>query len=503
MGVDRKEKWFDDAKIGFMLHWGTGVRNQRSVSCQHYENWLMKYRKVSEYKETAGGETYCYTRIPAWDMDIQKVELCQWIDQAKKLRADYITLACWHSLNGHIRMWHSQIPGFPMTERDILQELITLAHAENIKVVLYITPICQHIREDIYGYCRPQEYIRYLKNTPEKYEYIKEKNHGQELTEEQWQESFQFLNDAYGMGAFTFDEIEYLMEHYDLDGFWFDSYNNPLWFPEGEIPEEWRERHVYDTCRSELDGTIGYYTGEYGEKGQFVPCTNPAHRARSYQEEDLKNQYFYKRDILKFIREKHPEYVTFVNNFPPMIQADVLSQETYCFGDEFRIDDSMTRGRELLFVTGSVGSTPEEKPEWWYTGKSYKVNKQAELKRIVYAVTHGKVATVAQGPDIDGAGWPDYMAEFNEFMAEFNSWAAESYLEPEKEGISYVHILEKPEENTIRLEGVETPEKIAALSPEGDQILRFREEGTTLVVSIDDWSVYDRYGDYILKIFMK
>jgi alpha-L-fucosidase len=95
---------------GLFLHWGLRTAPQHT-SCSAWEADV-----------TAGGWTPEY-----------------WVNEAKKLHAQYLVFASFHSRLGYARAWPSSIPGSCSTERDFLGELITAASAQNLKVILYMT----------------------------------------------------------------------------------------------------------------------------------------------------------------------------------------------------------------------------------------------------------------------------------------------------------------------------------------------------------------------------
>ena len=479
---ERLSQWYDDAKVGMMYHFGVQTGDARDISSSRFENY--QFKTIEEYNAA-----------------LEDVDIKDWVAQAKKVGAKYIEFAGFHSCLGYVRPWHSDVPGIPTTERDLLGELIEEAHKEEIKVVVYMTTSLNHANHDPYDWYHPEEYVEYAKQHHA--EYTTKKNGGVPLTDEQWEMSFDFVNSAYGFGAFTFDEIEYLMKNYDIDGFWFDAYCNPTWYPENEYP--WASGYEYDGC-------WGGCPDQEAHEKNF-----PKMKKYRYDEEAFNEYYFYKRDILQHVHDLDPDCVTFVNNFAPIIPADVVSQETVTHNSGYKfVGGSIS---EATFITGGFGNPGYA--SWWYTVPR-DVHNQGELKRIVYNAMQDGCASVAQGPSLD-AEYPEYENEFNDFMAEFNSWSGEAWLDKEavksdkignsnesagtdvmtvyndKEDAYYVHIFssDKGSEVTVT-DSVRFLGKAADLKT-GEEIPYVQRNGQ-ITFQIDDWSTYDTYGDLIIKI---
>ncbi len=101
----KENHWYRKAKVGVFFHWG-----------------IENGKRADEFEEKAGN----------WNAKV-------WVDAAKRLHADYITLATFHSDFSWLVTWKTDIPGLNTTKRDFLRELIDAAEKENIKVIVYIT----------------------------------------------------------------------------------------------------------------------------------------------------------------------------------------------------------------------------------------------------------------------------------------------------------------------------------------------------------------------------
>jgi len=95
---------------GLFLHWGERTSPQHT-NCGQWESDV-----------TNGGWSATY-----------------WVNEAKKLHAQYIVLATFHSRLGYARPWPSSIPGSCHTKRDFLRELIDATNNAGMKTILYMT----------------------------------------------------------------------------------------------------------------------------------------------------------------------------------------------------------------------------------------------------------------------------------------------------------------------------------------------------------------------------
>ncbi|HUR08941.1 MAG TPA: hypothetical protein VM347_40825, partial [Nonomuraea sp.] len=82
-----------------------------------------------------------HTSCSAWEADVTNGgwSASYWVNEAKKLHAQYIVLATFHSRLGYARPYPSSIPGSCRTTRDFLGELIDAADAQGLKVINYMT----------------------------------------------------------------------------------------------------------------------------------------------------------------------------------------------------------------------------------------------------------------------------------------------------------------------------------------------------------------------------
>ena len=90
-----RQDWLRASTAGLFLHWGMRT-NPGYINCGAWEAAV-----------TNGGWSAKY-----------------WVDEAKKLHAQYLVLASFHSRLGYAKAWPSSIPGTCSTKRDFLGELI-------------------------------------------------------------------------------------------------------------------------------------------------------------------------------------------------------------------------------------------------------------------------------------------------------------------------------------------------------------------------------------------
>ncbi|TDD88327.1 alpha-L-fucosidase [Actinomadura darangshiensis] len=185
-----RQKFLRTANAGLFLHWGM---------------------------RTAPAHTDC----AAWEKDVTDGgwDPRYWVDEARKLHAQYLVLASFHSRLGYARAWPSTIPGTCSTKRDFLGELIKAADAEGLRVVLYMT----------------DDPKWYWEGLPE----------GQS-----WMDSAAYsaykgkavdLHTREGFGEFSYDNfIEVMHDYPKLSGFWIDNDN-----------EYWEDHGLYERIREE------------------------------------------------------------------------------------------------------------------------------------------------------------------------------------------------------------------------------------------------------------
>jgi alpha-L-fucosidase len=177
---------------GLFLHWGIRTAPQHTDCAQ----W--------EADVTGGG----------WSPDY-------WLDEARKLHAQYLVLATFHSRLGYARPWPSAIPGSCHTNRDFLGELIDAAGARGMKVILYMTDDPQWHAQGLTSgdWLNSAAYSAY-------------KGHGVDLTTRD------------GFGEFSYDNFVEVMGRYpNLGGFWIDNDN-----------AYWENNGLYERIRAERPG---------------------------------------------------------------------------------------------------------------------------------------------------------------------------------------------------------------------------------------------------------
>ncbi|NUR84632.1 MAG: alpha-L-fucosidase, partial [Nonomuraea sp.] len=172
-----RQAFLRGATAGLFLHWGERTAPQHT-SCTQWEADV-----------TNGGWSPGY-----------------WVNEAKKLHAQYIVLATFHSRLGYARPYPSKIPGSCATKRDFLGELIDAADAQGLKVIDYMTDDPQW--------------------------------HNQGLPSGDWLDSAAFssyvghsvdLTTRDGFGEFSYLQFFEQMQRYPkLAGFWIDN-DNAYW----------------------------------------------------------------------------------------------------------------------------------------------------------------------------------------------------------------------------------------------------------------------------------
>lgn len=483
--VTREERlaaWYDDVRLGTMYHWSMACDLAiNAMSSQQFEN-------------------YPYTTIEAYDAAIKDVDVTKWIDEVERSGAQYLTFASFHSTHGYIRPWHSDVPGFPQTERDFLAEVIQEAHSRGIKVVVYMTTALNHAYDDEYNWYDGDAYVEYAKEHHA--DWIQE-NYGRELTEEEWQTTFNFERSAYGFGAFTFDEIEYLLNNYDIDGLWFDALCNPTWFAEDQYP---------------------YYTFEYDKCTDYTPdrepCDLPGHNQQyTYDKAGYEQYYFYKRDIIRHVNEIDPWCVTFSNNFAPLLHTDIIGHEGQSYGSSFDImKENAGRVTEVMLPEGV----------WNYVDDSVRFDYPTIIRQVVQIAAGGGAASLCTSPQREVARFAPAVTEFHNLLREFIDWSGVSWYDPdtsvgynipdsfenrtqlggayvmatknEKTNTHYLHVLQKPADGTtVVMEDLMQP--IASVKDlHTGKDLEYRRSNGKLYITVTDWSDYEKYGDTIIAI---
>ncbi len=197
-----RQDWLRASTAGLFLHWGMRT-SPGYTSCSAWESAV-----------TNGGWNAKY-----------------WIDEAKKLHAQYVVLASFHSRLGYARAWPSSVPGSCSTKRDFLGELIAAGKAGGVKVINYMTDDPQWHDEGGHEWLDSSAYSKY-----------KGKNvdlHGRD-----------------GFGEYSYDNFVEVMQRYpDLDGFWIDN-DNAYWERNGLYERVRRDRPHYVLSNNNEDTPI-------------------------------------------------------------------------------------------------------------------------------------------------------------------------------------------------------------------------------------------------------
>jgi alpha-L-fucosidase len=197
-----RQQFLRTATNGLFLHWGMRTA-PGYTSCAEWERAV-----------TDGGWTADY-----------------WIDEARKLHAQYVVLASFHSRLGYARAWPSNVPGTCATQRDFLRELIDAGKAKGVKTILYMT-------DD------PQWYWEGLRPRPA------DPNDSADITKPSWMDSAAYsawkgkpvnLQQRPGFGEYSYDLfLEVMRDYADLGGFWIDNDN-----------AYWEQNGLYERVRAE------------------------------------------------------------------------------------------------------------------------------------------------------------------------------------------------------------------------------------------------------------
>ncbi|MGH3646428.1 MAG: carbohydrate-binding protein [Micromonosporaceae bacterium] len=173
-----RQEFLRNSQAGLFLHWGQRTYPQHT-SCGAWE------RDVTD-----GGWSASY-----------------WVNEAKKLHAQYLVLATFHSRLGYARPWPSAIPGSCRTNRDFLGELVTAGNAAGLKTILYMTDDPQWHNEGLpsgQSWLNSSAYSQY-------------KGRSVNLTTRD------------GFGEYSYDLFVEVMQRYpNLAGFWIDN-DNAYW----------------------------------------------------------------------------------------------------------------------------------------------------------------------------------------------------------------------------------------------------------------------------------
>src|SRR6266545_4677505 len=190
---------------GLFLHWGERTSPQHT-NCGQWESDV-----------TNGGRSATY-----------------WVNEAKKLHAQYIVLATFHSRLGYARPWPSSIPGSCHTKRDFLRELIDATNNAGMKTILYMTDDPQWWNE---GLPSGQSWL-------DSSAFSAYAGHSVDLTTRT------------GFGEFSYDNFFEVMNRYsDLGGFWIDN-DNQCWLDNKLYEQIYQQRPNYTISNNNEDTAI-------------------------------------------------------------------------------------------------------------------------------------------------------------------------------------------------------------------------------------------------------
>ncbi len=197
-----RQDWLRASTSGLFLHWGLRT-NPGYTSCSAWEAAV-----------TNGGWSAKY-----------------WVDEAKKLHAQYIVLAAFHSRLGYAKAWPSSIPGSCSTKRDFLGELIEAASAEGLYVINYMTDDPQWHAEGGHEWLDSAGYSKYK---------------GKSVN----------LQNRDGFGEYSYDLFVEVMQRYPkLAGFWIDN-DNAYWERNGLYERIRKDRPHYVLSNNNEDTAI-------------------------------------------------------------------------------------------------------------------------------------------------------------------------------------------------------------------------------------------------------
>lgn len=217
-----RQAFLRGANAGLFLHWGMFTAPLHT-DCAEWEKAV-----------TDGGWTAGY-----------------WVNEARKLHAQYLVLASFHSRLGYARAWPSQIPGSCSTRRDFLGELITAAKAEGLRVILYMTDDPQWHNEKGVETLDSAAYSAYKGKTVD-------------------------LTTRPGFGEFSYDNFVEVMGRYrDLSGFWIDN-DNAYWEQNGLYERIRAERPDITLSNNNEDTPIMDMVSHEQKVGMTPPYDYPA-----------------------------------------------------------------------------------------------------------------------------------------------------------------------------------------------------------------------------------
>lgn len=183
----RLQQWYRQARVGLFVHWGmlTGVH----VTDPMGPALRYPYETPEAFEKA--------TVTAGWNAE-------RWVTTAKRLNAQYLTVATFHCDLGYLKIWPSRVPGSPSTQRDYLKELLEAATPEGVRIIVYITRAAHHAYHGGVQWLDRDAYRRYK---------------GDDAVD---------ITTGPGFLRYTMDLVEELLEtHSRIAGFWFDGYNDP------------------------------------------------------------------------------------------------------------------------------------------------------------------------------------------------------------------------------------------------------------------------------------
>ncbi|MFE0175996.1 discoidin domain-containing protein [Streptomyces sp. NPDC059002] len=174
-----------------------------------------------------------HTDCAAWERDVTEGgwNADHWVREARKLHAQYLVLATFHSRLGYARPWPSKIPGSCATRRDFLGELITAAKAQGLKTILYMTDDPQWHDEGGHEWLDSAAYSAHK---------------GRDVD----------LRTRDGFGEYAYDQFFEVMDRYpDLGGFWIDN-DNAYWEQHDLYRKIYERRPAYTLSNNNEDTPI-------------------------------------------------------------------------------------------------------------------------------------------------------------------------------------------------------------------------------------------------------
>jgi alpha-L-fucosidase len=197
-----RQNFLRGSTAGLFLHWGERT-SPAHTSCTSWENDVLN-----------GGWTPDY-----------------WVNEAKKLHAQYLVLATFHSRLGYARPWPSKIPGSCSTKHDFLGDLITAAAAQNLRVILYMTNDPQWHNEGGHEWLDSSAFSSYAGHTVN-------------------------LDNNDGFGEFSYDNFFEVMQRYPtLGGFWIDN-DNQYWIDHNLYQQIYQQRPNYTISNNNEDTPV-------------------------------------------------------------------------------------------------------------------------------------------------------------------------------------------------------------------------------------------------------